>query len=166
MPIRSIVPLPTSLPTGPARTVATAALLLVTAAAVALAGTAGTATAAVPGRCTADVHVRAEPEPTAEVVGLCAAGTAVEVGERRNGFVELPGLGGWSAARYVAVDGDAGTAVTEPTQHVVEDGVTRTTTDESQIGGPDGGDGIDSADGFAEGALGGPRFQRWQPTLR
>ena len=105
----------------------------------------------------------------AEVVGLCAAATAVEVGERRDGFVRLPELGGWSAERYVAVEGepagtapttgadvdegtsvDEGTTVTEPSRSVVEDGVTRTTTDEDQIG-----------DGWT--GPGGPRFQRWAP---
>lgn len=165
------IPLPASLPDGPARVAAGAGLVLVTAVGVALGAAAGTATAAAPGRCTADVNVRAEPEPTAEVVGLCAEGTVVEVGERRDGFVRLPELGGWSAERYVAVDGeptgetltdetptdggttavDGGTTVTEPSQYVVEDGVTRTTTDERQVG-----------DGWT--GPGGPRFQRWVPT--
>lgn len=163
MPMPMPMPLPASLPDGPARVAAGAGLLLVAVTAIALGAAAGTAAAAAPGRCTADVNVRAEPEPTAEVVGLCAAGTAVEVGERRDGFVRLPELGGWSAARYVAVEGeptgsapatgsavDEGTTMTEPSQHVVEDGVTRTTTGESQVG--DDGTGP-----------GGPRFQRWIP---
>jgi hypothetical protein len=46
---------------------------------------------------------------------------------------------------------DGGTTVTEPSQYVVEDGVTRTTTDERQVG-----------DGWT--GPGGPRFQRWAPT--
>jgi hypothetical protein len=177
------IPLPASLPDGPARVAAGAALLLVTAAAIALGATAGSAAAAAPGRCTDDVNVRAEPDPTAEVVGLCATGTVVEVGERRDGFVRLPELGGWSAERYVAVDGEptgpapdeeitlddestddegtdgGGTTVTEPSQYVVEDGVTRTTTEENQIGADEGAEGE-----AAPGGPGGPRFQRWMPA--
>lgn len=89
----------------PGRSAAVTGAVLAIGATASMALAAGTAAADVPGRCTSDVNVRSAPDLDAEVVGLCAAGTAVQVAEARDGFVHLPGLGGWSAAQYVAVDG-------------------------------------------------------------
>jgi uncharacterized protein YraI len=91
----------------PGRSAALTGAVLAIGATAAMALAAGSAAADVPGRCTADVNVRSAPDPDAAVVGLCAAGTRVQVAEARNGFVHLPELDGWAAARYVAVDGTA-----------------------------------------------------------
>jgi hypothetical protein len=74
----------------------------------------GTAAADVPGRCATNVNVRAEPDITSTIVNRCQAGTAVQVGEERNGFVRLPELGGWAAEDYVAVDAVAPTTTPVP----------------------------------------------------
>ena len=68
---------------------------------------AGTASAATPGVCTDNVNVRAEPEATAKIVAVCDRGTKVEIGEERNGFVQLVNLGGWSVKDYVKADAAA-----------------------------------------------------------
>jgi hypothetical protein len=95
---------PTSLLDRPARAAALAATVLAVSASASVA--LGTAAAAdEPGRCTANVNVREEPNVDSRIVALCEAGTAVQVGETRDGFVHLAELGGWSAEQYVAVDG-------------------------------------------------------------
>jgi hypothetical protein len=136
---------PTSLINRPRRAAATAGALLAVSAATAMAVAVGTAAAAEPGRCVTTVNVRAEPTIGSAVVGQCAAGTAVQVGDEQNGFVELAELGGWAAAQYVAVDGGADAPAPTPAaagdtpvppaddpapaQKVVVDGVDRTPAD-------------------------------------
>jgi uncharacterized protein YraI len=66
-----------------------------------------TANAAGSGRCTQNVNVRAEPKPDARIVALCEAGKQVQVGETRNGFVQLKDLNGWASQEYVSVNGAA-----------------------------------------------------------
>jgi hypothetical protein len=99
--------MPTSLVNRPDRAAATAGALLAASTATAMALAAGTAAADEPGRCVTDVNVHAEPVISAPVVGRCAAGTAVQVGEEQDGFVHLAELGGWAAGQYVTVDGAA-----------------------------------------------------------
>ena len=97
---------PTSLVDRPGRALAVAAVVSVSAtAAVALVS--GTAAAQEPGRCTENVDIRSEPDITSRIVALCESGTAVQVGEARNGFVQLVDFGGWAAQEYLSVDGSA-----------------------------------------------------------
>jgi Bacterial SH3 domain len=145
-------PLPSIRRPGPAA--ATAGVLIAAGAAVTMAVAVGTAAADTPGRCVTNVNVRAEPDITSSIVGRCQAGTAVQVGPERNGFVQLSELHGWAAADYVAVDGatptpapapagdaptppapdtsdgtytdENGTTVTPPRQKVVVNGVEQT----------------------------------------
>ncbi|MGD9529408.1 MAG: hypothetical protein AB7V44_21795 [Pseudonocardia sp.] len=65
----------------------------------------GTASAAEPAKCVDNVNVREEPRIDSRVIALCEAGTVVEAGEVRNGFVKLTDLGGWSAQEYVSING-------------------------------------------------------------
>ncbi len=109
----------------PGRVAAVVGAVVAVSATTLMAFVAGTASAAVPGRCTDNVNVREQPRPTATIVGKCRADQAVTVGEKRDGFVQLPELGGWASAEYVAVDGarsprattaprDRGSATTAP----------------------------------------------------
>ena len=70
----------------------------------------GTAAADEPGRCTEAVKVRAEPDLTAPVVGVCPAGTAVQVGEIREGYLYLTDYAGWVAWEYVTISEPSGPA--------------------------------------------------------
>ena len=70
----------------------------------------GTAAADEPGRCTEAVKVRAEPDLTAPVVGVCPAGTAVQVGEIREGYLYLTDYAGWVAWEYVMISEPSGPA--------------------------------------------------------
>lgn len=81
-----------------------AVLALTTTATVALVTT---ASADEPGRCLENVNVREKPDVNSRIVALCEAGTEVQVGETRTGFVRLTDLGGWAAQQYVAVNGRA-----------------------------------------------------------
>jgi hypothetical protein len=65
----------------------------------------GTASAAEPAKCVENVNVREQPRIDSKVVALCEAGTTVEAGEIRNGFVRLTDLGGWSAQEYISING-------------------------------------------------------------
>lgn len=96
----------------PGRAVAAVGAAVAVGAAT-LAVIAGSAAATEPGRCVDNVNVRAEPSMDSEVVALCEAGTAVQVGETRNGFVQLIDLGGWSSAEFVSVAGAEPAAVAE-----------------------------------------------------
>jgi hypothetical protein len=69
----------------------------------------GTAAADEPGRCNETVRVRAEPNLDAPVVGLCEAGTAVQIGEIREGYLYLTDYQGWAAWEYLSIDDPAGT---------------------------------------------------------
>jgi uncharacterized protein YraI len=85
--------------------VAAAGAVAAVSAAAAMALVAGSASADVPGRCTVNVNVRAEPSIDARIVALCEAGTQVQVGESRDGFLQLTNLKGWAAQQYVSVNG-------------------------------------------------------------
>ncbi|MFC5994211.1 SH3 domain-containing protein [Pseudonocardia hispaniensis] len=88
----------------PGRAAAVTGGLVAVGAATVMALAVGTASAAEQGRCTDTVNVRAEPSPTARIVAVCERGTEVTVGERRNGFVHLTNLHGWSAEQYVSTE--------------------------------------------------------------
>jgi uncharacterized protein YraI len=82
-------------------------------AAAAMALVAGSASAEVPGRCTDNVNVRAEPSTDARIVALCESGTRVQVGESRDGFLQLTNPKGWAAQQYVSVNGRSPAAPAE-----------------------------------------------------
>lgn len=65
----------------------------------------GTASATEPAKCVENVNVREEPRIDSRVVALCKAGTTVEAGEVRNGFVKLVDLGGWSSQEFISING-------------------------------------------------------------
>jgi hypothetical protein len=95
----------------PARATAVVGAVIAVSATAAVALLSGTATAGPspeqPGRCTKNVNVRAEPTISSRIVALCEAGTAVKVGEARDGFLRLTNLGGWAAQEYISVNGRA-----------------------------------------------------------
>lgn len=91
----------------PGRAVAAVGAVVAVSATTLMALLAGNAAAAEPGKCVQNVNVRAAPDIGSRIVGLCEAGTAVQVGETRNGFVRLLDLGGWSAQEFVSVNGAA-----------------------------------------------------------
>ena len=97
---------PTSLLNRPGRVAAVVGAVLAVSAATTVAFVA-TASADEPGRCIANVNVREKPDVNSRIVALCEAGTEVQVGETRDGFVQLTDLGGWSAQQYVTVNGSA-----------------------------------------------------------
>ena len=84
---------PKSLFDRPGRAAAVVGAVVAVSATTAVALLSGTATAAPgvtePGRCTKNVNVRAEPDIAAKIVALCEDGTEVQVGEARDGFVQL-----------------------------------------------------------------------------
>ena len=63
-----------------------------------------TASADEPGRCLQNVNIREEPDAESRIVALCEAGTKVELGEERDGFVRIDELGGWASKDYVKAD--------------------------------------------------------------
>jgi hypothetical protein len=94
---------------------------LVAAGAVTLVATMGTANAAGAGpaaagagRCTDNVNVRSEPDITSKIVAVCERGQSVQIGQTRDGFVQLTDLKGWAAQEFVSVDGKVGAAPTAP----------------------------------------------------
>ena len=87
-----------------ARSAAVAGAVVAVGAATLMGLTAGIASASGPGECTDNVNVRAEPRIDAPIVALCEAGTAVETGTVRNGFVEITDLGGWAAEEFISID--------------------------------------------------------------
>ena len=168
----------------PGRAVAVVGAVVAVSATTLMAVVAGSAGAQEPGRCTDNVNVRAQPSIDAPIVAVCEAGTAVQVGETRNGFVRLIDLGGWSAQEFVSVDGapparpasrtpsrsdDAGS--TSTTRADRDDDATPTTTSprsrdgESAPSAPDGDaprrvaprDGDASGDGSAPRSGSAPR---------
>ncbi len=74
----------------------------------------GTAAADEPGRCNETVKVRAEPNLDAPVVGVCPAGTAVQIGEIREGYLYLTDYAGWAAWEYLTIDDPAAPPPTDP----------------------------------------------------
>ncbi|MDN5749735.1 MAG: SH3 domain-containing protein [Pseudonocardia sp.] len=85
------------------RTAAIAGAVVAVGAATMM-GITGIASATPAGSCLENVNVRAEPSMDARIVAVCEAGTAVDTGETRNGFVRIIDLGGWAAEEYIAVD--------------------------------------------------------------
>ena len=87
----------------PAR-IAAAVGATVAAGATAMLAVTATAAADEPGRCLQNVNVREEPDAESRIVALCEAGTKVELGEERDGFVRIDELGGWASKDYVKAD--------------------------------------------------------------
>ena len=87
----------------PAR-IAAAVGATVAAGATAMLAVTATASADEPGRCLQNVNVREEPDAESRIVALCEAGTKVELGEERDGFVRIDELGGWASKDYVKAD--------------------------------------------------------------
>jgi uncharacterized protein YraI len=87
---------------------------LVAAGAVTLVATMGTANAAGAGRCTDNVNVRSEPDISSKIVAVCERGQSVQIGQTRDGFVQLTDLKGWAAQEFVSVDGHVGAAPATP----------------------------------------------------
>jgi hypothetical protein len=116
---------PTSLFDRPGRATAVVGAVVAVSATAAVALLSGTATATPsaeqPGRCTKNVNVRAEPDTTSRIVALCEEGTAVKVGEARDGFLRLTNLGGWAAQEYVSVNGRAPAPAARATNSVDDD---------------------------------------------
>ncbi|OLT20347.1 hypothetical protein BJF78_35555 [Pseudonocardia sp. CNS-139] len=104
---------PTSLLNRPGRAAAVVGAVLAISAGATVA-LVSTASADEPGRCIENVNVRENPDIDSRIVALCEAGTEVQVGETRDGFVHLTDLGGWSAQQYVTVNGRPPAPAAEP----------------------------------------------------
>jgi hypothetical protein len=138
---------------------AAAVLALTTTATVALVTT---ASADEPGRCLENVNVREKPDVNSRIVALCEAGTQVQVGETRSGFVRLTDLGGWASQQYVAVNGrspaPAASEQDSPSPGMADEGSTDETQPETEQGsGQETGqeESGNSGGGGAGGPLGG-----------
>ncbi len=88
----------------PARVAAATGAVVVAGAATMLAVAAGTASADEPGRCVQNVNIREEPDAQSRIVALCEAGTKVQLGDERDGWVHIDELGGWASKDYVKPD--------------------------------------------------------------
>ena len=88
----------------PARVAAATGAVVVAGAATMLAVAAGTASADEPGRCTQNVNIREEPDAQSRIVALCEAGTNVQLGDERDGWVHIDELGGWASKEFVKPD--------------------------------------------------------------
>ena len=88
----------------PARVAAATGAVVVAGAATMLAVAAGTASADEPGRCVQNVNIREEPNAQSRIVALCEAGTKVQLGDERDGWVHIDELGGWASKDYVKPD--------------------------------------------------------------
>jgi uncharacterized protein YraI len=88
----------------PARVAAATGAVVVAGAATMLAVAAGTASADEPGRCTQNVNIREEPDAQSRIVALCEAGTKVQLGDERDGWVHIDELGGWASKEFVKPD--------------------------------------------------------------
>jgi uncharacterized protein YraI len=93
-----------NLRTRPARVAAAVGAVVVAGTTTFVALTAGTASADEPGRCTQNVNVREEPDENAKIVKVCEAGTKVQLGAERDGWVELEEQGGWASKEFVKAD--------------------------------------------------------------
>jgi hypothetical protein len=116
---------PKSLFDRPGRATAVVGAVVAVSATAAVALLSGTATAnpsaEQPGRCTKNVNVRSEPDTTSRIVALCEEGTAVKVGQAKDGFVQLTSLGGWAAQEYISVNGRAPAPAARSTNSEDED---------------------------------------------
>ena len=88
----------------PARVAAATGAVVVAGAATMLAVAAGTASADEPCRCVQNVNIREEPNAQSRIVALCEAGTKVQLGDERDGWVHIDELGGWASKDYVKPD--------------------------------------------------------------
>ena len=88
----------------PARVAAATGAVVVAGAATMLAVAAGTASADEPGRCVQNVNIREEPDAQSRIVALCEAGTKVQLGDERDGWVHIDELGGWASKDFVKPD--------------------------------------------------------------
>ena len=128
----------------------------------------GTASAAEPAKCVENVNVREQPRIDSKVIALCEAGTTVEAGEIRNGFVRLTDLGGWSAQEYISINGQKPVKPSSSTAGALDDeegtrtGRSASTEDEdaattprsSRSGSTEDADTADSTDEIEAGAPG------------
>ncbi len=127
------------------RSAAVASAVVAVGAATLMGLTAGIASASGPGECIENVNVRAEPSLDAQIVALCEAGTAVQTGMVRNGFVEITDLGGWAAEEFISVDRTApaptpSTPGSTPSGPPTDDGTTDDSTADGGFGGDTGSD--------------------------
>jgi hypothetical protein len=149
---------PKSLFDRPGRATAAVGAVIAVSATAAVALLSGTATATPsaeqPGRCTKNVNVRAEPDTTSRIVALCEEGTAVKVGEAREGFLRLTNLGGWAAQEYISVNGQApaGAARTSGSESDADDADDRRAGRESRESGRAGRDGAGSGSDAGSGS--------------
>lgn len=149
----------------PGRAAAVIGGLVAVSATTVMALVGGTASAAEQGRCTENVNVRAEPMATARIVDVCDRGTTVTLGERRNGFVQLPDFGGWAVEQYVSTNSTSapasGTATSSPTSSAATTTMptaTQSATGTSSAAAPasaaNGGNGADGPNGTNQTATG------------
>ena len=122
------------------RTAAIAGAVVAVGAATMM-GLTGIASATPAGSCLENVNVRAEPSMDSRIVAVCEAGTAVDTGETRNGFVRVINLGGWAAEEFVAVDESSASDTTAPAEDAPSDELGSPNASEP-VGGSDttGGD--------------------------
>ncbi|QJY48474.1 SH3 domain-containing protein [Pseudonocardia broussonetiae] len=151
----------------PGRTAAVVGAVVAVSATTLMGVLAGTASAVSPGRCVENVNVRAEPSIDSRIVAVCEAGTAVETGRIRDGFVQLTDQGGWASEQYVSVGGAApatGSAPSTRPAPTSSDDTTSTprttspsspsTTAESPSGRSGSGSGTSTADDDADTTTG------------
>jgi uncharacterized protein YraI len=96
----------------------------------------GTAAADEPGRCNETVNVRAEPDRTAPIVGVCPAGTAVQIAEIREGYLYLTDYAGWAAWEYLTIGGEPTDPSTDPstTEPAATDPIDPAPVDQELVG--------------------------------
>jgi hypothetical protein len=143
---------PTTLLNRPGRAAAVVGAVVAVSATTLMALVAGTAAASEPGRCVENVNVRAEPDVASRIVAMCEAGTEVQVGETRNGFVRLTDLGGWSAQEYVSVNGAAPAAPADRAPAAPDTTPAPSDRDPATTPSPSAGDGGGSGDSGDSGA--------------
>ncbi|MBW0089204.1 SH3 domain-containing protein [Pseudonocardia sp. KRD-184] len=147
----------------PGRTAAVVGAVVAVSATTLMGVLVGTASAVAPGRCVENVNVRAEPSIDSRIVAVCEAGTAVETGRIRDGFVQLTDQGGWASEQYVSVGGAApatGSAPSTRPAPTSSDDTTSTprttspsspsTTDDAPSGRSGSGTGTSTADDDAD----------------
>lgn len=151
----------------PGRTAAVVGAVVAVSATTLMGVLVGTASAVAPGRCVENVNVRAEPSIDSRIVAVCEAGTAVETGRIRDGFVQLTDQGGWASEQYVSVGGAApstGSAPSTRSAPTSSDDTTSSprttspsspsTTDDAPSGRSGSGSGTSTADDDADSTTG------------
>ena len=142
----------------PARVAAATGAVVVAGAATMLAVAAGTASADEPGRCVQNVNIREEPDAQSRIVALCEAGTKVQLGDERDGWVHIDELGGWASKDYVKPDESSARSDSSSDDHSdggddghsshdgADSGSHSSGSRESDVHGSDSGDGEHSSD--------------------